>query len=110
MESFFNTIDQFDQIIKTQSEEYLTFFTMCMDNLLLNNFSSVLFRDIYEIIDDEDYYDEDYNDKENNEEYNILLESTLMANEDINLLKSDKFDFPDMEIIEYYHLSDFLKK
>lgn len=115
MESFFSRY-KFDQITEIQSEEYLTFFTMCIDNLSLTNFFSILSGDIFVHFDDEDYRDEycdEHYNYTNNGNYvdmhNIESESILMSNEDINILNSHKCDFVDVEIVEYTQLNEFLK-
>lgn len=110
MESFFSRY-QFDQIIENHYNEYSTFFTMYIDDLSLANFYLIFAGDIFEDFDDEDYYEErDNNDKHDSHiNTNYISESILMANEDINILKINKCDFVDMEIIEYNHLNDFLR-
>lgn len=101
--SVINTIDKIDK-----DEEYLTFFTMCIDNLSLGEFSSILSGDIfYAYEENEEKYDSD--NCKLNIDNNHLDEIILMNNEDINILKNNKDDINDIEIIEYLDVNDYLK-
>lgn len=101
MDFFNNTIDK--------GEEYLTFFAMCIDNLSLSEFSSLLSGNIFEHYEyEEDIEYNGYEPRANNDN-NYVMESIQMAKEDINMLNMVKNEFNDIEIVEYLHLDEYLK-
>jgi hypothetical protein len=98
-DSMINTIDQING-----SEEYLTFFTMCIDNLALNEISSILTGELFSTYED---YEANYNQDticEDDTTYNYLKELEDMAKEDINVINID----PKLEIVEYSHMNEYL--
>lgn len=95
-DSMINTINKIDG-----GEEYLTFFAMCVDNLSLGEFSSLLSGDVFA------HYEEDYENEVNTD--NHLRELVQMSNEDVNILKINNDESDDIEIVEYLHLDEYLQ-
>lgn len=112
MNNFFNSvintinkIDNFDR-----GEEYLTFFTMCIDNLSLSEFSSILSGDVFAHYEhDDDYENNIDNENSVDNDDNRLRELTKMSNEDTNILNMTENELNDIEMIEYLHLDEYLK-
>ncbi len=114
------TLDVMDNEIEILGNECLPFFTMCIDEIKINEIFSAFSGDVfYYYEEDEEEYDDECNNNEikntepnkDNQYFEItyLTEIKNMRNEDININKIKVIEFEDIEMINYSHVDDYIQ-